>query len=108
MTSVPVIWHIISGSSEPILSGSAAEQLGIIRFNKHSKPFHPINMISKKRSDISKEMLQNVLAHYPENSTGLGKLKHYKVKLHIDKSVKPVAVPPRSGPHHVQERLTKQ
>ena len=106
-TSVPVVWHIISGSSEPILSGLAAVQLGIIKFNKFSKPFHPINMISRTRSDLSREMLQNVLAHYPENFTGLGKLKHYKVKLHIDRSVKPVVVPPRSVPYHLQDRFDK-
>ena len=30
--SVPVKWHIISGSCEPILAGNIAIQLGIIQF----------------------------------------------------------------------------
>ena len=31
--SVPVEWHILSGSCEPILSGERAEQLDIIQFS---------------------------------------------------------------------------
>ena len=38
-TSVPVKWHIISGSCEPILSGDKALQLGIIDFNAKPSTF---------------------------------------------------------------------
>ena len=77
-TSIPVVWHIISGSCEPILSGNAALQLGIIQFNKTEETFQPILMIAKE----SKGNLQNILAEYPQNFSGLGKLKVYKVKLY--------------------------
>ena len=62
-TSILVVWHIISGSCEPILSGNAALQLGIIQFNKKDMGFHPILM---KEKDCETN-LQNILACYPKN-----------------------------------------
>ena len=41
-TSVPVQWHIIEGSCEPVLSGKCAEQLGIIKFNSKPAVYQPI------------------------------------------------------------------
>ena len=32
-------------------------------------------------------------------------MKDYQVKLHVDKSIKPIASPPRSTPYHLQERV---
>ena len=90
-TSVPVMWHIISGSCEPILAGKMALQLGIIDFNANPDTFHPILMIDAE----DKGNLQEILARYPQNFNGIGKLHHHKVKLHADKEVKPVHVPPR-------------
>ena len=43
-TSVPVTWHIISGSCEPILAGNSSLQLGIIKFNSKPDTFQPILM----------------------------------------------------------------
>ena len=99
-TSIPVNWHIISGSCEPILSGNAALQLGIIQFNKSVDTFQPILMIKKENG----ENLQKILAEYPDNFNGLGKLKDYKVKLHCNPEVKPVNVPAHPFPYHLQER----
>ena len=98
-TSIPVIWHIISGSSEAVLSGNAALQLGIIQLNKVDDTFQPILMIESNKND-----LQDILARYPQNFTGLGKLKDYKAKLHVDSSIKPVNVPSYSFPYHLQHR----
>ena len=99
-TSIPVNWHIISGSCEPILSGNAALQLGIIQFNKSADIIQPILMIEKENG----ENLQNILAKYPDNFNGLGKLKDYKVKLHCNPEMKPVNVPAHPFPYHLQER----
>ena len=99
-TSIPVNWHIISGSCEPILSGNAALQLGIIQFNKSVDTFQPILMMKKENG----ENLQKILAEYPDIFNGLGKLKDYKVKLHCNPEVKPVNVPAHPFPYHLQER----
>ena len=44
------------------------------------------------------------MSRYPQNFTGLGKLRNHQVKLHVDETVKPVNVPPHSIPYHLQER----
>ena len=44
-SSIPVIWHIISGSCEPFLDGSSALQLGIIQFSSKPQVFEPVLMI---------------------------------------------------------------
>ena len=104
-SSVPVNWHIISGSCEPILSGKAALQLGIITFNKNPGVFEPVLMIDSKAKD--KDPIQEILAKYPENFAGIGKLKNHEVKFHTKENVKPVCVPPRSFPYHLKERAQK-
>lgn len=98
-TSVPTIWHIISGSWEPILDGNTAMRLGIISFNSHPKVFQPVLMIGTE----CRQEIQECLAKYPENFRGLGKLNNYQVKLHVNEGIKPVNAP-RSTPYHLQER----
>ena len=106
-SSVPVVWHIISGSCEPILSGSAALQLGIIQFNSKPDTFQPVLMIESECKNTLNAKLQSCLAKYPENFTVLGKLCNHQVKFHVDESIKPVNVPPRSIPYHLQERAQR-
>ena len=100
LTSIPVVWHVISGNSEAILSGNAALQLGIVQFNGTADTFQPVLMIDAE----NKENLQAILSKYPENFSGLGKLKDYHVKLHVKEGVKPVNVPATTFPYHLQQR----
>ena len=102
-SSIPVQWHIIEGSCQPILSGNAAKQLGIITFQASAPIFSPINMIHKDHN----ESIQDIISKYPENFEGLGKLKNVQVKLHVDEKVKPITAPPRPIPYHLQERVDK-
>ena len=51
--------------------------------------------------------LQDCLSKYPENFTGLGKLKNPKVQLHLDHNVKLVGIPPCSTPHNLRDRAQK-
>ena len=43
---------------------------------------------------------------YPRVFSGIGKLNDYKLKLHIDENVKPVAQKPRSIPFVLREKVT--
>ena len=74
-SSVPVVWHVISGSHEPILSGNAALQLGIIKFTNSPDTFEPILMISQKE----KIQEQTILQRYPGNFNGIGRLRNHQV-----------------------------
>ena len=58
---------------------------------------------SKEKSRFFND-INHILAKYPQNFKGLGKLKDYQVKLFTDSSIKPVAVPPRVIPYHLRAR----
>ena len=99
-SSIPVEWNIIEGSCQPILSGNAAKELGIITFQPKAPIFAPINMIHKDKG----ESIQNIISKYPENFQGIGKLKDVQVKLHVDEKIKPILASPMPIPYHLQER----
>ena len=52
-----------------------------------------------------KDDLHEILKQYPQNFTGLGKMRDHQAKMHVDKSIKPIASPPRATPYHLQERV---
>ena len=107
--SVPVLFHILTGSCQPILEGTKATQLKIIVIDADDKVFNPVNLshdqqdqdYGKLNSDIC-----SVIQNYPHNFKGLGKMKEYQVKLYTDNSIKPVAVPPRPIPYHLKARVS--
>ena len=102
--SIPVLWHIIKGSCLPILSGNAARELGIIKFNSKPDVFNPINMISASEC---KEQIQDILLKYNENFNDLGKLRNHQVKFHTDPTIKPINQAARTIPYHLQERANE-
>ena len=99
--TVPVSWHIIAEDCEPVLAGNKAVHLGLIQFKPAPKTHMPINMIKGDKP----EAIQDVLASHSEVFSGIGKLKDYTVKLHVDDSVKPVAEPPRRIPYHLTSQV---
>ena len=107
--TIPVTFFVLPGSCEPILDGNAALQLKIISFHDNEDVFNSINMIDKESPFTSDKNfvreINNIINKYSGNFKGLGKLKNHKVKLYIDENVKPVAVPPRSVPYHLKQRL---
>ena len=107
--TIPVTFFVLPGSCEPILDGNAALQLKIISFHDNEDVFNSINMIDKESPFTSDKnfvrKINNIITKYSGNFKGLGKLKNHKVKLYIDENVKPVAVPPRSVPYHLKQRL---
>ena len=77
---------IINRPCEPILAGTAAVRLKIIKFNHKQGTFHLVFMIQNN----SKERIQECLSEYQCNFSGIGKLKGQNVKLHTHPNVKPV------------------
>ena len=107
-TSIPVEWFILEGRCEPILSGTAAVNLGIIQFTNVPPIYKPINMINTRMDKAHQEIIQNILAKRSATcSSTLGKHKYYQVRLHIDPKVKPVVTPPRPTPYHLTGRISK-
>lgn len=70
-----------------ILSKTASEKLGLLKFNPRVK-----NEVANSTSSLKK----------------IGKLKGIQVKLHIDESISPVAQPHRRIPYHFRKAVEKK
>ena len=57
---------------------------------------------------INHPALQTVLNKHKDVFQGMGKLKNYQLKLHIDESVTPVQQPLRSLPYHTRKKVSKE
>ena len=77
--SIPVKWHIIEESCQPVLAGGHAKQLGIISFQRMPETLMPVNPIELD----SKEVMQDILCQYPGCFDKIGKLRDYQVELHV-------------------------
>ena len=83
--SITSTFSVIDGVGRPILSSNSAKELQLIKVN--------VNSIENTHETLFK---------------GVGKLKDYKLKLHIDNSVKPVIQKVRTLPHSVKEKVEKE
>ena len=74
--------------------------------NKDEVAFNPVKMIDtdESKGEFAFDIVP-IIQQYPDNFKGLGKMKNYQVKLYSDQNVKPVAVPPRTIPYHLQVRV---
>ena len=74
--------------------------------NEDELVFNPVKMIDTDESKGEFTFdIASIIQQYLENFKGLGKLNNYQVKLYFDENVKPVAVPPRTIPYHLQTRV---
>ena len=87
--------YVVKGSSGSLLSWKTSQDLGLL------KAVHHVH-------DSSSTRVEELVKEYDELFHGLGKLKGYQVKLHIDESVQPVAQPHRRVPFHVRQQLEEQ
>lgn len=112
-TTVPVEFHVLPGSCEPILSGAKAEQLDILVFQGHKQDH--INELyamieTRTETEVGKKFhndIQDILAPYPHCYVGIGLLNGHQVKFYVDEKVKPVVVPRRHIPYHLKGRVEK-
>ena len=86
---------IVEGDATPLLGKATAEKLGLLR----------VGVCHVTGSD---EYRHKVVDRFPKLWTGIGCLKGVEVKLHIDKSVPPVAVRHNRVPFHQQQKVAKE
>lgn len=98
--SVVVEFFITQGKAATLLGRASSELLGVLRVGI------PVNSCFDQPD--KKAALR---AQFPDVFKGLGKLKEYKLKLHIDESIIPVAQPVRRIPFSrrakVEEKLAQ-
>ena len=86
---------IVEGEATPLLGKATSESLGLLQ-------------IGVNRAISSDDYGQKVIDQFPKLWTGIGRLKGVQVKLHIDKSVPPVAVRHNRVPFHQQQKVAKE
>ena len=85
-------FHVTEGWTGTLLSCHTAEDLGLVFFAHQVHDTHA----------------ENILEEFPQLFRGLGCLKGRKVKLHINKSVQPVALRHRRVPFHLRPAVEKE
>ena len=58
--------------------------------------------------NIFNKICSNWEDKYPGHTKGIGKLKGVQVKLHIDESVRPVAITNRNIPFHMRRKIEEE
>ena len=91
---IATTFHVLSGAHGSLLSYSTAKELGLVNIS--------LNNIAT--TDVI--TLEKLMNKYPMVFQGIGKLKNYEVKLHIDTTVSPVAQPARRIPFHLRKKVT--
>ena len=86
--------HVLKGNHGSLLSYKTACYMGLIDLK--------INQNTQGSS------VDNLLQQHPNLLRGIGNLKNTEVKLHIDKTVPPVAQPARRIPFHLRQKVSQE
>ena len=105
--SLNVEFYITRGKAATLLGRDTSELLGVLRVGV------PINSCELKHDsprDTAKQANREpaLKAKFPKVFEGLGKLKDYQIKLHIDKNVQPVAQQVRRIPFNRRAKVNEK
>ena len=95
MENHKLIFHIIDGQCKPIIGLKSAVDLGMLKLC--------VNSMKNQKSNQGN--VDSILHEFKDRFKGLGKLKDFKLKLHIDRSVQPIAQPARKMPFKMREQV---
>ena len=91
-TSLKAEFFVMPGNTDTLLGRSPSEESGGVTVNACESR----NVTDKKAA---------LKAKYPQVFTGLGKLKHLQLKLHVDESVTPAAQAMRRIPYSRKQKV---
>ncbi|PFX14400.1 Uncharacterized protein K02A2.6 [Stylophora pistillata] len=86
----------VKGSSGSLLSWKTSQELSLLQ---------TVQQVKLLPSKLEAVTPSGLIAEYDDLFHGLGKLKNYQIKLHIDEEVTPIAQPHRRVPFHVRKQL---
>ena len=88
-----------------VVAGSGGSLLGW----KTSKRLNLVCVVEQLSTNIQcSTAVDHLVSEYDDLFQGLGKLRNFNVKLHIDDTVKPIAQPHRRIPFHVRKQLEQE
>ncbi|MCG7879290.1 MAG: RNase H-like domain-containing protein, partial [Candidatus Thiodiazotropha endolucinida] len=91
-----VEFQVIKGTGKPLIGHKTATELGLLRIG-----------VPEDIATVNTET-ERILASYQDRFEGLGKLKDFELKLHVDESVKPVAQPARKIPFKMRSQVERK
>ena len=91
---------VVKGPGKPLLGKYTAEKLNVLRVGP---PSDPLACTITSEGDAG-----DVLQDFADIFQGVGKLKDFQLKLHINKNVKPVAQPVRRLPFGLRGKVDKK
>ncbi|MCG7869746.1 MAG: hypothetical protein JAY74_25675 [Candidatus Thiodiazotropha taylori] len=91
-----VEFQVIKGSGKPLIGHKTATELGILRIS-----------IPEAIATVNTET-ESILTSFQDRFEGLGRLKDFELKLHIDETVKPVAQPARKIPFKMRSQVERK
>ncbi len=93
---------VVNTDSDNLLSYQTAKVLHLLEVHTDT-----VNALKTQPSSAMMES-DRLIHEFPQMFEGVGKLKGYQAKVHIDDSVPPVAQPHRRIPFHLRERLAAE
>ena len=91
---------VIKGTGETLLGRRTAEKLYVLRVGPLEHP-HTYSITEEGTDADIRRKFADVFA-------GMGKLKNYQLKLHVDKTVQPIAQPVHRLPFGLREKVEKK
>ena len=92
------VFYVAKGSASSILSWSTSQKLNLIKV---------VKVIDQPDVSLSSN-IPEVLKQYPSLMNRMGEYKGTSVRIHVDKSVKPIASPHRRIPFHVRKQVERK
>ena len=100
-TAISREFLVIRGNPPPLLCKQTAEALNILSIHIPPNP-------SVRHITSTPDPTNDILKSFPGIDQGIGRLKNLEVKLHIDKTVPPVACKHSRVPFHSRDKVAKE
>ena len=88
-------FFVVKGTTGCLVSWKGSQRLGLVQ-------------VVRSVEQPGKDKVESLVESYSDPFEGLGKLKGFQVRLHVENNVQPIAQPPRRVPFHVREKLEEQ
>ena len=95
--------YVVNGNYGSLLGKTTAEKLDVLRIG----PPPQVRTLKINQPEIPQSTYE-IIQQYSEVFQGVGLLKNFKLKLHIDPSVTPVQQPIRRIPFHTKEKVSSE
>ena len=98
--SIDAKFYVVEGNCGSLLGKDSATRINLLRVGPENS--FPVNTLSTPNT------VEGIVSKYPSVFSGVGKLKNFQVKVHIDPTVTPVIQPLRRLPYHTRAKVSEE